>query len=457
MDSFDRQVHKRQRTDINDKLDSVKIACNPSINSGHSAYCLSGDHSNLNVNNTFNISGAQRTDDRPAIQPNAVILNLKEGSILDRLIKISMAIGSIKSEPYIDAIRDGLELVIHDYRNLEASSDSKSAPREATHRDSDKELSTPETGKLIESILNERLRNEFGKISQKIQQLDRKVSSKLNLVDQNKANPYTRETEPWRDKQPSRKQYNRFTTKVDFLVVVRKANHLLIDKAKSCLNRDPDFTNGKYRVDYINLHPNGNAYIHCHDNQTKEKVFSILKQTGFTISLIEKKFDFFKIGPLNARTTVNEVITAIKKQNSELENSNISLHSQIGINISTKYMVFKSDHVSCQKLIDKRTANVSLTRVDMLPFIPLIQCHNCSRFGHMDKHCRFKTKGCPNCSGDHNLRECDSKDNAECTNCKRYGLEHNHHSWEKICPIRSKYMKEHIFNKLQTSLNLRRL
>lgn len=58
------------------------------------------------------------------------------------------------------------------------------------------------------------------------------------------------------------------------------------------------------------------------------------------------------------------------------------------------------------------------------------QCFSCQRFGHIAKMCTQGPK-CGQCAGDHNTKECKSKQEVRCTNCGR-----KHAAWDSRCPAK---------------------
>ena len=57
------------------------------------------------------------------------------------------------------------------------------------------------------------------------------------------------------------------------------------------------------------------------------------------------------------------------------------------------------------------------------------QCFNCKEIGHTKELCK-KTPKCALCSGEHNFKDCNNKDNLKCVNCKG-----THASFSRLCPF----------------------
>lgn len=410
-------------------------------------FALSGNGSSINVTNTFNLCGNPTAHSGESTSDSPIIPNLRDGSIAERLQKISKLLSSLSPNELTNAIKDGVDRIIIDYR-LSRDLDHESA-YDAGKKNKflfpamveDIVMNSHDT---IEKLVKKQLNLEMTRVNSKLNNLDKKLIRKLKDFENTKSKSIPLRKEPWRDKNNSTPV---FSTDVNLVVVVRNTNRANFDRIKNCLLAESKIRSGQHGVDYTNLHPNGNAYLHCRDLQSKETVIETLKQIGATPSTIQRKTSFIKIGPMNTATSSEEVTEAITTQNPQLSRVEIKFHSKIGIKSGAKFLVFKSSCDSCDELVRKKFLNVGLTRMAIHPFTPLIQCHKCSRFGHMINHCRHKQICCPNCGDKHCLENCTSPHNKVCGNCKRLGDTHNHHSWETCCPVRQKYLNERVLNR----------
>lgn len=395
---------------------------------------------------------------------SAVILNLEEGSFVERLEKISLALGALKQDAYMTAIRSGLGKLISDYQ----SSARQNGERFGVNPVAVNQFSAPQNGgrfgvqpvavndsgslkelvkksNTIEELIKEQLSLEVKKINQKISKLDQKIVR--SMKNQNGSNGAPRAVEPWRDKPIFSSEGNNFSTDTDLVVVVRKVDHKSLRSAKASLLRDPRIIEGQAKVNFVNLHRNGNAYFHCQDFSSKGTVESVLRQMGIVTSSIQRNVDFFRIGPMDLSVSPEEVIKAIKNQNKQLQNADIKFHSKISSRSNSKFLAFKADYLTCKQIIQLSTINVGLTRMNISTFVPLIQCHKCARFGHMANHCWYKAMNCSNCGEGHKLEECRTPNIKSCSNCRRRGWRYDHHSWETKCPVRASFMRERVLLK----------
>lgn len=78
--------------------------------------------------------------------------------------------------------------------------------------------------------------------------------------------------------------------------------------------------------------------------------------------------------------------------------------------------------------------------------IRILRCFKCSGYGHLENKCLSKTPFCPNCSGEHILKNCDSE-MKKCANCTTHNnrfkrnLDVNHSAKDSCCQIFQNYFE----------------
>ena len=60
--------------------------------------------------------------------------------------------------------------------------------------------------------------------------------------------------------------------------------------------------------------------------------------------------------------------------------------------------------------------------------VTVVQCYNCSKFGHIAKDCKCATPLCRYCAGPHPSKDCTTKTSLCCVNCKESNLSDTKHS-----------------------------
>jgi len=73
----------------------------------------------------------------------------------------------------------------------------------------------------------------------------------------------------------------------------------------------------------------------------------------------------------------------------------------------------------------------------------VLQCSNCSKYGHSAQNCKEETSICTFCSEDHHFKKCENKDNKSlhkcynCANSSDYNSQANtHNAFSDTCPIK---------------------
>lgn len=417
-----------------------------------------GEGSNINVNCNYNLGSNTTNTSAPGDEQtsNVIYVNLETGSITEKLGKLSFLINSMKIEGKTKgAITNCLNGIINE---LTPSTPTTTVANEAiSQTKGEKELANQMKASLKE--MNTQISREIYKLSNQIKRLDDQTTKRFNVVHKNiKLNAF-QEKQSWRHKPPPERDKRRFSTSIELLGVIRGLNQDKLVRIKQFLNTKSEIKSGDIKIDYINLHKNGNTYIHCGDAESKQKLADLLPEIGQKLNEVERKFDFFKIGPISYETSQEEAEKAIRNKFENLNeyenrNSQISFHTKIRYNDHSRFLVYKAEHKLCNNIVENKFMHIGFTRVAIETFIPLIQCHKCSRFGHMNGHCWYKKLRCPNCAEGHRLEDCQNPKNKKCANCATKGWESNHHSWAKACPIRIEYMQMRIWlkgNKLKQS------
>jgi hypothetical protein len=78
-------------------------------------------------------------------------------------------------------------------------------------------------------------------------------------------------------------------------------------------------------------------------------------------------------------------------------------------------------------------------------YVDVARCYKCQRFGHIAKHCTAVKPCCSHCAGEHEYKDCESKNKkgaACCANCKRENrVDTKHEAGSRACPAYEKAVK----------------
>lgn len=257
------------------------------------------------------------------------------------------------------------------------------------------------------------------------------------------------EAEQNKNKSSPKALNTKFAYKAEQICVIRDPNCSRNEIENHIFNH-PNYKKEKLKVDFINLHRNGNAYVHCAKHEFRDPILSILK-TKFQVLPMVPNTKYVRIGPVSLNVSPNEMVENLIQSNEFLANKrdDFRFFTRISKTSVKSTMVFEVKEPTGSELIKSGFVHSRCTKLKALPFTPLFQCHICGRFGHLAKHCVIKKKCCPNCSLEHSLRECQSiigdltDEKKACGNCKRAKRENfdSHASWETKCPIRNCFIQ----------------
>lgn len=228
---------------------------------------------------------------------------------------------------------------------------------------------------------------------------------------------------------------------IDCLTIVPNANHEVVAKARQTLLDNERLKAGEIGVDFFNVHPSGNVFIHCRSPENAESVAGILSATGMSVRGVKKRKPRFLISSLPTDIVESDFLKWI-----ESSDSKFAAHKG-----STTFLrKLKLDAARCALLIEvtenlatllqsNPSVNYLLRTCKIKKFLDLLQCKHCSRYGHTMKCCRFKhlKPSCTTCAGSGcGTASCRVATVRKCANCERLGLAADHASWDKVCPHR---------------------
>lgn len=256
-------------------------------------------------------------------------------------------------------------------------------------------------------------------------------------------------------KTPNNKAHN-YTFPPECLCIIDSIKFNDYKLLLNLIKENDQITNGEVIINHVNKHKNGRVYFHCNSVKCKELLIKIINDSNINVRArsIDKKHSYLSFGPVPLGTSMTDFVESIKKSDKRLSDidilSNFRYHCSVKLSTGQIRLVYKVDHNFFAKLLADPFLNFNLRRIDIKRFKPLLQCHNCSRFGHTDKWCS-NNPCCPNCAGKHSMRECSIPRNSpdqqySFSNCLKAKLSHNHAAWQKCCTIRKNYITNLVNN-----------
>jgi hypothetical protein len=235
---------------------------------------------------------------------------------------------------------------------------------------------------------------------------------------------------------------------LDRLIIIDRPSMEVYTQIREFLFNHQHIVNGTCKVDYINLHSNRNLYIHCNSTECKSKIFTLLLGSGFKPRVPSLRYSYLRFGPVDYSTQPGIFLDSIEKIDARFKKDELIHFTKFRVNGNKAFLIFKCPKNLADDIFANPFCHFKCRKLIIKPFIPLLQCHKCSRFGHTIGFCRYTRTTCPTCGGNHLMQACHLTtpdilaNKGSCANCIRNGSSsYQHSSWAKVCPIRSSYLK----------------
>lgn len=95
------------------------------------------------------------------------------------------------------------------------------------------------------------------------------------------------------------------------MLIIRKPKVVQIKYIENTLINHPDILLGKYLVDKIHKHSNGNMYIYCHNTLSSKAIFDIICDLHLKVSRANLQHLFVRFGPLADGIVSKQFVEAI--------------------------------------------------------------------------------------------------------------------------------------------------
>ncbi|KAJ6647699.1 putative 50 kDa protein in type I retrotransposable element R1DM [Pseudolycoriella hygida] len=213
----------------------------------------------------------------------------------------------------------------------------------------------------------------------------------------------------------------------------KKSDAVILIKPKKNQNSDKTEDDVKQNINPQSLKfskickgPNGGVAIVC-DEKLIEKIVKEKLSDGYNVQakIVRSKI---KIVGIDKLLSSDEILSAIKNQNSLLESSDIKfIYSYVVKRTNTKSVVIEMDSELARKCLNIGELKIMWKKCHVYKQISLYSCYKCNGFNHKASQCKNE-KSCRQCAGNHDVKQCDS-DELICINCKiankNFGLKLN--------------------------------
>ena len=107
-------------------------------------------------------------------------------------------------------------------------------------------------------------------------------------------------------------------------------------------------------MDFINLHRNGNAYVHCNKPEVRNSILKILRDSQFeNCKTVDKWFVYIKFGAIDRSISPDQFVSLLSISNPEHSSKPEHLTYFTGIPVSRlkTSLVFELDHQTGTRML----------------------------------------------------------------------------------------------------------
>lgn len=172
----------------------------------------------------------------------------------------------------------------------------------------------------------------------------------------------------------------------------------------------------------------GGLLINCENSDSLSKLKeAVINKFGDKFVVDEPK----KLNPRIIITNVDKKVTTSNKEfiediilnnpqikDTELKapNQEIKVITRLNRKFSQSIVLEVTPNIR-SKVISQGFLYIRWQRCPVEDNYNVVRCYRCSRYGHVQKDCKFSNPTCSTCAGSHETRDCDNLDNKKCINC----------------------------------------
>lgn len=194
---------------------------------------------------------------------------------------------------------------------------------------------------------------------------------------------------------------------------------------------------GLINIDSLDVNKFGKVTITCENQEQKDDLFATLGESGYHPREIRKKNFNFALFGIDKNKSSQDVLDEMRRKDAT-KFEGVILLNRFNMNNIKDIIVFSCNEESRGLIAKQPHVHIGKKRFKLQNFIELIQCFKCSKFGHKSEYCQANKLSCPNCAGNHQLKDCLLSHVPKCSNCSSLktvgGTDHS--SWDVRCPYR---------------------
>lgn len=203
------------------------------------------------------------------------------------------------------------------------------------------------------------------------------------------------------------------------------------------------------QVNCIRKGPKGGLAVVCENQSESDKLEKIaIDKLGenYIIEPQKDQFVMLKIIDIGEELSEEEMISALKKQNSHITDRQIKVLKSYKVNSSKSFSaIIEVNSETADMLLESGFVKIMFSRCRVFEYVNLRRCFKCQGYNHKASDCK-NNRACKKCAGDHDLKECKSN-GVQCVNCKvanekfNLNLNVNHGVSSMKCTVFNKKIK----------------
>lgn len=193
--------------------------------------------------------------------------------------------------------------------------------------------------------------------------------------------------------------------------------------------------------------------INCEDRESLKNLKSSINanMSDRYVATEEKKLNpRLKICSVDIADITEDFVSNFIEQNNlhgnDFENS-IKIITKLKYKDNLHNLIIEVSPAVRHQIIQKGFLYIGWRKCFVQDYFKVVRCFKCSKFGHIKKDCKFSTVVCPECSGSHELKDCQAQVK-KCINCTNYNFRHkseistDHSARDSSCHVYKLFLQQ---------------